>query len=83
MWKPDLVPKSCDNCKPVDLWPTNAESWEIFTEFSGIISQAATGRFQVDYQAARYISRKTYVLDTLAFLEDLEAIAEGFNSVKV
>jgi len=81
--KPALVPVSCEQCKPEELWPENVDPWDLFVRFpSMILRDPATGRCRVDYTAARVLASDAGIIDRLQFYEELEAIAEGLNHVR-
>jgi len=56
----------------------NAEAWEFFARFPGVIRSDLSG-LSVDYQAAVHVMGELGIGETLPILRKLEAIARGLR----
>ena len=75
------MPSSCEQCQPADLLPENEDLREIVERFPGVINICLqTGRWTMNYPAAREVADAAGITNRLDFYEALEAIAKGSNS---
>ena len=76
---PELVPASCELCKPTDLDPDNQEVFDMIVKYPSMITQAPFGGFSVDISSVKLIADMCHIGNPLELVEAVEAAVRGLN----